>query len=215
MVGQGSGSAAAETVEATEKRALRIAARDRRDTLDAAYRQMASKQALLNLLGVMPLRSDSTVAVFWPKGAEIDTRPIFNALAALDIATCLPRVAAKERPLAFFRYHPGEALLEGPMRVLEPLPIGEMIRPTIVVVPMLAFDDAGCRLGYGGGFYDRTLPTLGPGLTAIGLAFAAQHVPTLPREATDVPLEVIVTEAGVHHFPDQRPSDHHGRSSKG
>jgi 5-formyltetrahydrofolate cyclo-ligase len=205
MVGQGSGSGAAETAEAREKRALRITARSRRDALDAAYRHTASKQALLNLLGFMPLRSDSTVAAFWPMGAEIDTRPIFNALAALDIATCLPRVAAKGRPLAFFRYYPGEALLEGSMRVLEPLPTAEVIRPTIVVVPMLAFDDAGYRLGYGGGFYDRTLPTLGPGLTAIGLAFAAQHVPALPREATDVPLEAIVTEAGVHHFPWSSP----------
>ncbi len=169
--------------------------------MDATDRRAASKAALLHLMTHLPLCPDSVVAAFWPLGAELDTRPLFGALAALGIATCLPRIVAKGRSLAFLRYRPGDALLEGPMRVLEPLPAATAVRPTIVVVPMLAFDDRGYRLGYGGGFYDRTLPTLGPGLTAIGLAFAAQRVPSLPHEANDVRLATIVTEAGVHHFP--------------
>jgi 5-formyltetrahydrofolate cyclo-ligase len=191
---------AAETSAARQKRALRASAMASRTALDAAERRAASQTALLNLIGRLPLRPDSVVAAFWPLGAELDTRPLFSALAALGIATCLPRMAGKGQPLAFLRFQPGDALLEGPMRVFEPLATAEPIRPSIVVVPLLAFDDRGYRLGYGGGFYDRTLPTLGPRLTAIGLAFEAQRVPALPREAADVRLEVVVTEAGVHLF---------------
>ena len=86
------------------------------------------------------------------------------------------------------------------MRVLEPLPEGPALHPTIVIVPLLAFDAAGYRLGYGGGFYDRTLPTLLPSTVVVGLAFEAQQVASLPHNATDARLKQVVTEAGVHHF---------------
>ena len=190
-----------EMSAAARKRELRRDCMALRAAIDDQDRRDATRRALLNLIGALPLTPSSIVAAFWPLGAEFDTRPLFNALGALGIATCLPRMAGKAEPLAFHRYRPGDALLEGPMRVLEPLPAAPALRPTIVVVPMLAFDDAGYRLGYGGGFYDRTLPSLGPDLVAIGLAFEAQRVGTLPREANDVRLGTIVTEAGVHHFP--------------
>jgi 5-formyltetrahydrofolate cyclo-ligase len=186
---------------AVRKRALRAECMARRAAIDDNERRRATKQALLNLVAALPLEPDSIVAAFWPLGAELDTRPLFNALGALGITTCLPRMAGKGQPLAFHRYRPGDALLEGPMRVFEPLPAAPALCPTIAVVPMLAFDDAGFRLGYGGGFYDRTLPTLGPALVAIGLAFEAQRLAALPREANDVRLRCIVTEVGVHHFP--------------
>jgi 5-formyltetrahydrofolate cyclo-ligase len=186
---------------ASLKRQLRAVALARRDALDPAFRRIASRAALLNLITILPLEPTSVIAAFWPLGAELDTRPLFAALRPLGITTCLPRMAGKGRPLAFCRYSPGEALLEGPMRVLEPLPTAPIVQPTIVVVPLLAFDDRGFRLGYGGGFYDRTLPTLGPDLIAIGLAFADQHVARLPDEANDVRLTTIVTERGAHYFP--------------
>jgi 5-formyltetrahydrofolate cyclo-ligase len=186
---------------AARKRELRRDFMALRAAIDDQDRRDATKRALLNLIGALPLTPSSIVAAFWPLGAELDTRPLFNALAALGIATCLPRMAGKGKPLAFHRYRPGDALLEGPMRVLEPLPAAPALRPTIAVVPMLAFDEEGYRLGYGGGFYDRTLPSLGPDLVAIGLAFAAQRFAALPHEANDFRLGTIVTEAGVHHFP--------------
>lgn len=173
----------------------------RRAALDPAARQLAGRAALLKLMTALPLRPESVVAAFWPMAAEIDTRPLFEALAAFDVATCLPRMSGKRRPLSFCRFRPGDGLLEGPMRVLEPLPAARLEHPSIVVVPLLAFDDAGYRLGYGGGFYDRTLPTLAVGTFVIGLAFEAQRMPALPHEPTDVRLGRIVTEADVHHFP--------------
>jgi 5-formyltetrahydrofolate cyclo-ligase len=122
-------------------------------------------------------------------------------MASLDIETALPRVVAKDAPLAFHRFRPGNALLEGRMRVLEPSPAAPQVVPAIVVVPLVAFDAEGYRLGYGGGFYDRTLAGLGPDHLALGLAIEVQRASPLPRDTTDVRLETIVTETGVHHFP--------------
>lgn len=185
---------------AETKRALRREFIARRAALDDRTRCAAGRYALLHLLGALGLRPDSVVAAFWPMAAEIDTRPLFEALAALGVATALPRVVAKGAPLAFHRFRPGDALLEAGMRVFEPLATALAVRPSIVVVPMVAFDAGGYRLGYGGGFYDRTLAALGPDVAAIGLAFEVQRAGALPHEATDVRLSSIVTETGVHHL---------------
>lgn len=183
-----------------EKRRLRRAVQEKLDLLADDFRGEASRQALVHLVALLPLEPTSIVAAFWPLGREIDCRPLFRALAALGVATCLPRMTGRGKPLAFHRYRPGDGLLEGPMRVLEPLAEAPACVPTIVVVPLVGFDRHGHRLGYGGGYYDRTLAGLGDGVEAIGLAFAEQELPPLPVLATDRRLRVIVTEAGVRHF---------------
>ena len=185
---------------ASQKRALRKQVMQQRSALDGGTRLAASKRALINLINLIELQPASMVAAFWPIGAELDTRPLFDVLAALGVTACLPRMVGPKQPLAFYPHRPGNALLEGPMRVLEPLPEGPALHPTIVIVPLLAFDDAGYRLGYGGGFYDRTLPTLLPSTVVVGLAFEAQQVASLPHNATDARLKQVVTEAGVHQF---------------
>jgi len=186
---------------AATKRTLRRDFVARRTAMDDDVRRDASKRALLNLVGALPLEPSSVVAAFWPMRGEVDTRPLFEALAALRIVTALPRVVGKAEALAFHRFRPGDALLEGRLRVFEPAPSAPRVLPTIVVVPMVAFDAAGYRLGYGGGFYDRTLAGLPPGHVAIGLALEVQRASALPYVATDVRLSTIVTETGVHHFP--------------
>jgi 5-formyltetrahydrofolate cyclo-ligase len=110
----------------------------------------------------------------------------------------VPVVEAPGRPLRFRVWRPGCALTTGPFGVLVPAE-GEEIVPEVLIVPLAAFDRRGFRLGYGGGFYDRTLARLKTRATvhAAGFAYAAQEEPSLPNEATDVPLDAVVTERGV------------------
>jgi 5-formyltetrahydrofolate cyclo-ligase len=130
---------------------------------------------------------------YMPMRAEIDPLP---AMAAHDGPLCLPVVQGRGLPLRFRQWHPGAALVEGPFRAMVPA-AGDWLEPDVLIVPMLAFDRRGYRLGYGGGFYDRTLAALratGPRL-AIGFAFAVQEVEEVPTDATDEALDMIVTEA--------------------
>ena len=193
------GSPTPEAVLA-EKRRLRHEATERRKRLPDDARCAASRQALIRLIAFLPLDPASRVSAYWPLGPELDCRPLFSALSALRIVTCLPRMTGRTRPLTFHRYRPGDGLLEGPMRILEPLAAAPACVPSIVVVPLVAFDRRGSRLGYGGGYYDRTLAALGDNVEAIGLAFAAQQVALVPELATDRRLRTIVTESDVHQF---------------
>ena len=110
----------------------------------------------------------------------------------------VPVIPGEARPLVFHRWHPDARMVAGAFGALVPEASQEVV-PEVLIVPLLAFDRAGYRLGYGGGFYDRTLEGLrarGP-VTAIGFAFAAQEVDRVPTEPTDQKLDLIVTERGV------------------
>ncbi len=133
---------------------------------------------------------------------ELDPAPLLRALDQRGIALALPVVVAKGTPLAFRRWHFGDALVSGSFGTRHPAPSAETVRPTIVLVPLLAFDREGYRLGYGGGYYDRTLTALrkdGP-LMAAGLAYAFQEIAALPRTPYDARLDCVVTEQGVRRF---------------
>lgn len=128
---------------------------------------------------------------------EIDPTPAMEEAAAHG-PVCVPVIEAKGQPLKFALWEPGCALVDGPFGAQVPADL-TFIEPEILIVPLVAFSRTGGRLGYGGGFYDRTLemlrakrPTL-----AIGFAYAAQEDAELPLEPTDQPLDLIVTERGV------------------
>jgi 5-formyltetrahydrofolate cyclo-ligase len=177
-----------------EKRAQRVVAQATRAAAAQAADEQARAAATARLLAA--LKGARVVSGYLPIRDEIDPLPALAALHAQGAAVCMPVVAGKGLPLTFRLWSPGCALVEGPFRVMIPAE-DRPVSPEILVTPMLAFDRAGYRLGYGGGFYDRTLAALraaGPA-RAVGFAWAAQEVTAVPRDGTDARLDLIVTEA--------------------
>ncbi|HTO83568.1 MAG TPA: 5-formyltetrahydrofolate cyclo-ligase [Methylomirabilota bacterium] len=177
------------------KRALRSAAAGRRRAA-APTLAHASEAVRDRFLAAVAVPAGKAVSGFWPLADEFDPRPLLQALRARGHRIGLPVVVGRGLPLLFRRWEPGMALVRGNFKVMTPPPDAPEVVPQILLVPLLAFDRAGYRLGYGGGFYDRTLAKLraaGDAL-AVGVAFAMQEVPSVPRDDTDQPLDWIVTE---------------------
>jgi 5-formyltetrahydrofolate cyclo-ligase len=137
------------------------------------------------------------VAGYWPINTEIDPRPAMSEAVAHG-KVCLPVIEAAGKPLTFRKWVPDAPMIEGSYKEMVPEK-GDRLIPEVVIVPLVAFDAAGGRLGYGGGFYDRTLELLRAArpVLAIGFAYTAQQQNALPLEPTDQPLNLIVTEQGV------------------
>ncbi len=146
------------------------------------------------LLAGWRFRPGSVIAGFWPLAGEIDIRPLLLALAGRGHPIALPVTPARGKPLSFQRWRPGDVLLRERFGTVRP--VGEPVVPDLLLVPLLAFDGACRRLGYGGGFYDRTLAGL-PGRTAIGCAFTAQRVDAVATDVHDIPLHAVATERGL------------------
>ncbi len=122
-------------------------------------------------------------------------------LGSLGYSLCLPVVTAKQCPLRFKAWTFGASLVRGEHDILVP-ESGSWVVPDVAIVPLLAFDSRGYRLGYGGGYYDRTIAALKADneLIAVGLAFSGQEIAVVPISDTDHKLDAIVTECGVRHF---------------
>jgi 5-formyltetrahydrofolate cyclo-ligase len=187
-----------------EQQALAGAKRALRKAAAAARAEAASRLAPADagarvaelLLASVPVAAGIAVSGYWPVADELDVRPLLTRLHGLDHAIGLPVVAARGEPLRFRRWEPGAPMVAAAYGILVPDETAPEIVPRLVLVPMLAFDRGGWRLGYGGGFYDRTLAVLrqaGPVLAA-GVAFAAQEVAAVPRDPLDQRLDWIVTE---------------------
>ncbi len=189
------------TDRAAEKAAVRAAAfAVRAAALAGAPEAPRAVAAHVSAL-VRGLPAVRRVAGYMPIRSELDPLPTMTALAAAGVVLCLPVVTGRAQPLAFRDWAPGAALEPGAFGV--PVPAdGAPVVPDALLVPMLAFDARGHRLGYGGGFYDRTIAALraGPGVLALGLAFAAQEVAALPDAGTDMVLDAIATERGVMRY---------------
>lgn len=184
----------------TEKALWRNTLIARRAALAVDDAAEASRQAARRFVREIELSSTSTVALFWSLEGEIDTKPLLHALHALGVPTALSRMQGRDRPLRFFRWAPGDPLDAGPYQVQQPLQDAPEVVPEIVLTPLLAFDAEGYRLGWGGGFYDRTIEQLRADsrpLLCVGYAFACQEVDHVPRESFDQRLDMVVTEHKV------------------
>ncbi len=167
----------------------------------AAFKENERAPQGLKLKFLEAVTPPDTAAVsgFWPMGSEIDPRPILEVLQRRGHRVGLPVVTGPGTPLLFREWRPGDILQPGGFNTEVPRDDKPEVEPDILLVPLLAFDREGYRLGYGGGFYDRTLERLretGARL-AIGVAFAAQEVESVPRGDYDQPLDMILTEQEV------------------
>lgn len=206
-----SGDAMDEGALKGTKDSLRKLMRVRRKTLSGAAPEsglaLASCAAAHDRMWTLLTAPGAVVAGYYPLPGEMDVLPLMEALAAAGVEMALPEVTGAGQPLRFRQWTPGAALERGPFATLHPGAEAPVVRPTVVVVPLLAFDRAGYRLGYGGGFYDRTLsglrhpegslPHAGIGPTAIGAAFSGQMLAEVPRDVHDQRLDWILTEDAI------------------
>jgi 5-formyltetrahydrofolate cyclo-ligase len=151
-----------------------------------------------DLIADWALPSGVTVGGYHTHNDEADPALLLARLVELGCAVALPRVVAKDAPLEFHHVPDGAVLAPGSFGIPEPLAHWPRAVPDVLLVPLLAFDRHGHRLGYGGGFYDRTLAALK--VPAIGIAYAGQEVSSLPAEPHDMALSLILTERGLLRF---------------
>jgi len=178
------------------KAVAREEAMARRASADAAGAGVALRD---HVLRGAPPPAGAVVAGFWPMGHEIDIRPLLMALEGRGHRLCLPRTPRRGLPLDFRAFRFGDALVKGPSGTRQPEEAAAVAVPDWLIVPLLAFDRAGRRLGYGGGYYDRSLAAL-PGAGTLGVAFACQEMPAVPSGRHDAPLDAVATEAGILLF---------------
>jgi len=147
-----------------------------------------------HVLRAMPPPAGAVVSGFWPMGQEIDIRPLLHALHQRGHPIVLPETPKRGNPLIFRLWHPGATMVAerfGTMR-----PEGEVRAPDFLLVPLLAFDRRGFRVGYGAGYYDRTLAELS-GRVRLGVAYADQELDEVPAGPYDARLDAVATERGV------------------
>ncbi len=153
----------------------------------------------LDLVARLPGR---IISGYMPIRDELDPGPLLAALFAAGHPLCLPVVAAMSAPLMFRQWAPGDPLKDAPFGLREPYATAAELQPDILLVPGAAFDSAGYRIGYGGGYYDRTLALFRGArtVTAVGIAFDEQEVPTFPHEPHDQRLDFLLTPTGLRTF---------------
>jgi 5,10-methenyltetrahydrofolate synthetase len=175
--------------ERTRLIALRLA-------VPAAERQRRASLLAAHLDGLVPDMAGTTVSLYWPIRGEPDLRSWAESIEQRGGRCALPVVVEKAAPLAFRVWHPGGPLVRGAWNI--PVPAdGADVRPDFILAPVVGFDASGYRLGYGGGFFDRTLAALSPrpGVIAVGYGLAA--IPTIHPLAHDIAMDAVVTEDGI------------------
>ena len=170
----------------------------RRSAMPADERRVRSEAITRRLLGAFPLLRGRTIGFCWPYRGEFDSRFVIRRLRDAGSRAVLPVVVAKGAPLQFCEWWPGAPMRSATLGI--PVPDGtQPLRPEALLIPPVGFDAAGYRLGYGAGYFDRTLAAMSPRPLAIAVAFELSRIPTIRPQPHDVPMDFVVTEAGVHH----------------
>lgn len=170
----------------------------------AAHLSQAREAALAvsnQVLGAIDPKGKN-IAGYWPLGDEIDCRPALEALSQAGALVALPVVAGQGQVLIFRAWKPGDTLEQGPFGTMHPNTRSPVVCPHVLLVPLIAYDLEGGRLGYGAGYYDRTIASLRAHgqVTSIGLAYDAQRVDAVPVDTHDQPLDAVITNSGTLWF---------------
>ncbi len=181
------------------KRSLRELARAKRRAAASASGNEAGERLRESFLSALPLPPAQVVAGYWPMPEEIDVRPLMTHLHRSGFVLALPVVVGRGQPLIFRQWRPSLALVAGVYGIPVPGADAPELTPGVLLVPLLAFDDEGRRLGYGAGYYDRTLAALRRegDILAIGVGYTVQRMGSLPEDASDQRLDWVVTEDGA------------------
>lgn len=176
------------------ERARLIAARE---ALDAATLERLRLSIDAHLEGSFPGLATAKLAFCWPIRGEYDARPLAQALRDRGALTALPVVVAPQQPLVFREWHPGVTLASGPLGIPYPLSSPPVV-PSAMLLPMIGWDEAGYRLGYGAGFFDRTLASLTKRPAVIGVSYELARMHSIQPQGWDIPMDWVVTERGVY-----------------
>jgi 5-formyltetrahydrofolate cyclo-ligase len=185
-------------MHAAELRAWRRGERQRllalRSGIPPAERRLRSDRIEAQLRALLSERPGMTLGVYWPFRAEFDPRPLIDWLIAEGSGVALPVVIDKKGPLEYRAWRPGEPLVDGVWNI--PVPEKrDVVIPQAVLAPLVGFDRDCYRLGYGGGYFDRTLAALAPQPLAIGVGFELSQIETIYPQPFDIPMDFVVTEA--------------------
>lgn len=168
----------------------------RRQGVAAADRSAWNAAITRHLLDGFPQLAGLTIGIYWPYQGEFDPRPAVRYWRDRGARSALPEVVQKAAPLQFRHWQPGVAMARGVYDI--PVPQGtERVTPQALIMPPVGFDAAGYRLGYGGGFYDRTLASISPRPITIGVAYELSRLPTIHPQDFDLAMDYVVTERGI------------------
>jgi 5,10-methenyltetrahydrofolate synthetase len=182
------------------RRAERIRLAGLREDLGQAGRARVSELIGRHLDRVLKCRGagrGSILAGYWPIKGEPDLRPQMADLHRSGVTLALPVVETRRAPLVFRRWSPEIRLIRGDWNIPVPPPEAESVIPDIALAPCLGWEGGGFRLGWGGGYFDRTLAVISPRPFVIGIALSAARLPTIYPQPHDIPLDLILTEDGV------------------
>jgi 5-formyltetrahydrofolate cyclo-ligase len=188
----GQPSSASSVADQQARTALRLALKAARRAIDPALKVQWDAHIGAQVLGWWRMRQLPLLGVYWPLAGEPDLRAAYSELTQAGVRLALPVVVARDAPLAFAAWTPGETMVSDGMGVSVPAELRFVERPPALLVPCLGFTEDGYRLGYGGGYYDRTLEHK-PRPATLGIAYACQQA-VFGHAPHDVALDVIVTE---------------------
>ncbi len=183
------------------KKELRLQALARRDALDP-QRRIEASLGMAEEAGTIGVEAGEIVSGFWPIRSEADTRPLLFALREQGARLCLP-IVLDRTTIIFRELVRGAAMIDTGFGTLGPAEDAEVLEPSLMLVPLAAFDRRGHRIGYGAGHYDRAIVrqhAVGRKPRLIGIAFDCQEVPLVPDEPHDVVLDAVLTESGLRRF---------------